>query len=124
MNNHPQKKSFIAEYGWIIGVALILATVIMQVVFWQVIPTFVSIYHDFGVENPAITSYYKVVSIIMILALIILIPIIMCLFFIDNLKFQQFVKWFFILYASALPVIFVGAIIVIYSNMFQMSAVA
>ncbi len=124
MNNHPQEKSFIGKYGWIIGIALILATIILQIVFWQVIPTFVDIYHDFGIENPAIMPYYKIVSVIMALAEIILIPITMCLFFVDNLKFQRFVKWFFIFYAIVLAIIFVGAIVVIYSNMFMMSAIA
>ncbi len=120
MDKDKQKRSFIAKHGWIIGILLILATIIMQVLFWQVIPTFIDMYHDFGIENPAITSYYKVVSVIMALAEMILIPITIFLFLIDNLKFQQFAKWFFISYAIALPVIFVGVIIVIYSDMVQM----
>ncbi len=120
MDRDKQKKSFIAEYGWIIGIALMLATIIMQVLFWQVIPTFTSLCHDFGIANPAITPYSKTVSIMMGLALVILTPLTVCLFFVDNLKFQRFAKWFFISYAIALPIIFVGAIIVIYSNMFQM----
>ncbi len=117
-----QKKPFIAKYGWIVGVLLILATIILQVVFWQVIPIFIDLYDSFGTDN-SVTTYYIIVSVIMGLAEIILITSTICLFFVDNVKFQRFVKWFFIVYAIALPVIFVGTIAILYAPIYQMGQV-
>lgn len=114
-----ETKTVISKYGWIIGIVLFVATIVIQVIFAKVIPVFLDVFSDFVIQ-PNISTYYRLVSIIMVFAELIILGTIIGLFFIKTKGFQQFAKWLFVTYAVLLPVIFFGAIIAVYSNIYSM----